>query len=261
MGRSSGGYRRTGSVDPGRYVPDHAIAGFPARVDRLIDTWNKRFAIDYFSCRAAIADLSACNVAAARCGTSVAFDEYALVAERAARSSFLLFFYDDDDFFDPALFDRIQPLADLAVDTHVFPLFRVHNDLLTFVRDGQDADFVWGRRKNFDFRFQSNNYGISSRICSQPMMRQMKDHVEASAYAQAAGLSEQLYSFAVSATVKTPCSASVLPGILDNPKGFKRDMLAFADRFQRPDLPLEYAWLSAPLAAMAQMFRATAAKR
>ena len=255
------GYRRTGSVDPARYVPHHDIVGFPARVDRLIHAWNKRFAIDYFSCRATIAELSASNVAAARSGTSISFDDYEAVAERAARSAFLLFLHDDDDFFDPTLFDRIRSVADLAVDTHVFPLFRVHNDLVTFVRDGQDAEFVWGRRKSFDFRFQSNNYGISSRICSQPVMRHMKDHVEASAYAQSAGLSEQLYPFAVSATVKTPCSASVLPGILDNPKAFQRDMLAFADRFERADLPPAYAWLSAPLATMAQMFRAAAAKR
>jgi len=251
-------YRAGRTIDPRRFAPGREIVGFPQHVERLIDTWNERFSVDYFSCRAQIAELSARNVAAVAESTSFSFDERAVIVDLAARTDFLLFFHDDDDFFSGDLFERVRG-APLEVDTHVFALIRVHSELLTFVRDGCDADFIWGRRKGFDFRFQSNNYGLSSRICSEETLRAMTDHVEASRYADERGMSERIYPFIVSATVKTPCSASVLPGIA-NPKKFRKEIIAFAERFAQPALPPAYAWLRAPLQTMAELFRTAAGK-
>jgi hypothetical protein len=247
------------AIERERFVPDRPIVGFPAKVDRLIDAWNQHFAVDYFTCRARIADLSARNVASIGRSVNFSFEQRPAIVERASTTQFLLFFHDDDDFFAGDLFERVRDVP-LDVDTHVFPLIRVNTDLLTFVRDGADSEFVWGRRKGFDFRFQSNNYGLSSRICSDDVLREMTDHVEASRYADERRFTERMYPYVVSATVKTPCSASVLPGVTD-PKKFRREMLAFAERFARPELPPSYEWLKAPLESMAQLFRSAAEKR
>ncbi len=251
-------YHRGRPIDTRRYVPDHEIAGFPPQIDELIDRWNKHFAIDYFTCRAKLAELSTQNVAAIRRSESLSYVEREAVVELAHEKEFLLFFHDDDDLFADDLFERVSPIATVDVDTHVFPLVRVHADLFTFVRDGSSAEFVWGPTKPFDFRFQSNNYALSSRICTEDVLREMKDHVEASRYAQSHGMSERVYPYVISATVKTPCSASILPG-LSNMRKFRNGMLAFADRFANPNLPPRYRWLQAPLPAMAELFRAAAA--
>jgi len=119
---------------------------------------------------------------------------------------------------------------------------------------GAEAEFIWGRRQNFHFRFQSNNYAISSRICTEQLLRGMKDHVEASAHADRLGLTETVLPFAISATVKTPCAASVVGGLVADKAAFIRDMAAFAARFAAPDLPDPMAWLRDPLAEIAAMF-------
>jgi hypothetical protein len=253
-------FRRGARIDPQRYLPDHPIAGFPANVDRAIDAWNERFRIDYFTARTVLAALSERNIASIARARSYTYAQQERILQSAADGPFVLFFHDDDDFFAGDLPDRLASLAE-GVDVHVFPLFRVHSDLVTYVREGQHSEFVWGTRRNFDYRFQSNNYGIDSRILSQQLLIAMKDHVEASHYADAHNLREALYPFPVSATVKTPCSASHLGRILEHPRHFEREMKAFAQRFSRPDLPAAYAWLDRPLRLIAHLFDATVRKR
>ena len=253
-------YREGGRIDPRRYLPDHEIPGFPPNVDRAIDRWNERFRIDYFSARSVLAALSERNIASIPRAKTFAYTQTREILDLALESRFVLFFHDDDDFFSGDLAANLGSLAD-GVDVHVFPLFRVHSDLITFVRDGQETEFVWGTRRNFDFRFQSNNYGIESRLLSEQLLTGMKDHVEASHYADAHALREALYAFPVSATVKTPCSASHLPLLLDRPRDFERDMNAFVRRFSRPGLPAAYDWLAHPIQLIAHLFDVTVRKR
>lgn len=253
-------FRRGGRIEPSRYLPDHDIAGFPPGIDRAIEQWNDRYRIDYFTARAVLAELSARNVASIAASKAYTYAQREQILEDAKRERFVLFFHDDDDFFAADLPARIATVTE-GVDVHVFPLFRVHSELFTFVRDGQPADFVWGARKNFDFRFQSNNYGIESRILTGELLARMKDHVDASHYADAARLSEATYAFPVSATVKTPCSASHLSRLLESPRHFDREMKAFARRFTRPGLPAGYEWLERPLVSIARLFDATVNRR
>jgi hypothetical protein len=245
-------------IDPRRFVPGYAIPGFPADIERIVATWNRIFRIDYFSCRAFIVARATERRAAIEGAVGVSFADVDAIAARAARSRFVLFFHDDDDFFAPDLFPQLRARAIPQRDVSVFTLPRVHPDLFTFVREGEPAGPLWGRRKAFDFRYQSNNYGIDSRVCSAQTLRGMKDHVEASAFATAAGLEDQCYPFSVSATVKTPCAASVLPGLLADARAYRASMAAFARRFARPDPPPEIDWLREPLAAIAVLFRAVA---
>jgi hypothetical protein len=170
----------------------------------------------------------------------------------------VLFFHDDDDIFAPDLLARLRAHDIPQHDVSVFTLPRVHTDLFTFVRDGEPAGAVWGRRKGFDFRYQSNNYGIDSRACTAAALRGMKDHVEASAYATAAGLRDGVYPFSISATVKTPCAASMVPGLLAGERGYRKTIAAFAKAFAKPAPPPELDWLRAPLAAIAALFREVA---
>jgi hypothetical protein len=246
-------YRAGHAIDPRRFVPDHPIPGFPEDIAGIIAAWNASFNADFFTCRARLAALSAASIAAIPGAVCFDHDDIDGILGIAAREDFWLFFHDDDDLFAPGMAARLQAgigNADLAV----FPLYRVHNDLFTFVREGAAAEFIWGRRQSFHFRFQSNNYAISSRICSPAMLRAMKDHVEASAHADRLGLTETVLPFAVSATVKTPCAASVVGGLVADKPAFVRDMAAFAGRFAAPDLPDQMAWLRDPLAEIAAMF-------
>jgi hypothetical protein len=247
-------------VDPQRYLPDHEIAGFPPNVDRAIERWNERFRIDYFTARAILAKLSDGNIGSIANAKRFDYSEQRQILNLARECRFVLFFHDDDDFFASDLPVRLASL-DGNVDVHVFPLFRVHSHLATFVRDGQPAEFIWGTRRSFDFRFQSNNYGIESGILSESLLTGMKDHVEASSYADAHNLSEALYPFVISATVKTPCSASHLPQLLEHPRDFEREMKTFVRRFAHPDLPAAYGWLDQPLRSIAHLFDAIVRKR
>jgi len=257
----SADYRAGRRLEPARFVPAHPIAGFPPRIDCLIAEWNSRFAIDFFTCRALIGALSRNNLAQVRRAEHFTYRDVTAICALASRQRFVLFFHDDDDFFAEYVYDRIADTAAWEADTCVFPLFRVHTELFTLARRWQKLEFVWGRRKAFNFRFQSNNYGISSRICSEATLRAMKDHVEASRFADKAKLNGLSFSFPISATVKTPCAASVIAGLAADERKFRRDMLDFAERFYAPDLPSAYSWLRTPLSLIAQLFRAVASGR
>jgi hypothetical protein len=252
-------YRRGRPIAPERYVPPHPIPGFPPAIETLIDTWNKRFAIDFFTVRAIIAGLSQVCISSVARSHAFGLADFASVERLAGSRNFMAFFHDDDDFFAPDIFARLLPTDVFAFDTCVFPLYRIHADLFTFVRDDMQADFVLGRRQGFDFRFQSNNYGVSSRLCSAANLRALTDHVLASRVADACGFSEKVFSSAVSATVKTPASASQLPVVLGDTAAGEAQFSGFFAQFSRPELPADHAWLAGPLSLIARLLQAVAA--
>lgn len=246
-------YRTGVRVEPWRYLPDHYIPGFPPNVDRAIDRWNGRFDVDYFTSRAILAEISKQSIASIPQARPFSFRERESILDLAGRERFVLFFHDDDDLFASDLPERLDELTD-DVDVHVFPLFRIHSEVVTFVREGQSAGAVLGARRDFDFRFQSNNYGLSSRILTDETLVRMKDHVEASDYATAHRLSEKVYPFAVSATIKTPCSASYLPRILEEPREFEREIRAFVKNLNEVPISEDYAWLKRSSTLIAALF-------
>lgn len=249
-------YRNGHSISPARYVPDHPIPGFPPDVESLIRRWNSRFAIDFFTTRRIIARLSEeCTHAVAGAAT---YDLSGLadLAERARVEQFFAFFHDDDDFFAVDILDILRGSDVWHYDTCVSPLYKVHADPTTFVRSDMRPDFILGTRQNFDFRFQSNNYGLSSRICNERNLRALKDHVLASRFADAEGFSEKILSCPVSATVKTPASASLLPALAGEGPELRMHFNSFIASFRRLDLPPDKAWLARPVGVIARLFQA-----
>jgi hypothetical protein len=81
-----------------------------------------------------------------------------------------------------------------------------------------------------------------------------KDHIDGSDYALPAGLSRAILPFVGSTTVKTPCSASMLPALRSDPPRVLRQMAGFAARCGDPGWPAKYAWLERPLRRMADLF-------
>jgi len=247
-------------IDPARYVPDHVIPEFPADIVELIAAWNAAFTPDFFTCRASIAEISARNLAAVRNAVHFAYHDIAGIAKLAAAKQFVLFFHDDDDVFAADLFERMAATTAWQADTCVFPLYRVADTLVTYVKEGHAVEAVWGARSRFFYRFHSNNYGLNSRLCTPAHLRGMKDHIAASDYAAARGFGEAVLPFAMSATIKTPCSASALMQLRDGPVSFTRKIKDFAGRYAKPALPDSHAWLRDSLARIAAVFHEVAEK-
>jgi hypothetical protein len=241
--------RRGARIDPARYLPDHRIPGFPDGVDLLIAEWNRRFAIDFFTFRYAVAELSRRSIVAIPGARVFTFDRLAAVADYAAHHESYVYFHDDDDFFAPNL-PQVICSAKTKPDAIVTPLFRLGRDgHSTFVRDQCTPDFLWGRRKPHKFRYQSNNYGLSSRRCTNLAdLASLKDHVLASRHADQSGYRDEILPSVVSATVKTPASASMLPILRGGPDCHRAAFEKFIADCQRADeLPSSCSWISEPL--------------
>ena len=255
----AGDHRAGRPINPRRFVPDHPIPGFPPNIEALVQAWNERFDIDFFTVRDTIAQLSAANILEAGEAESHDLSNLAGIARRAASEHFIAFFHDDDDVFAPGITARLRAVAADAYETCVFPLYRIGADLFTFVPAGVQPDAVLGRSKPFDFRFQSNNYGLASRICSAGNLRSLKDHVLGSAFADARGWTEGAYPLAVSATVKTPASASQLPDLFTSEATLQARFQGFIAQCRRLHVPAQEAWLLPPVHAIATLLEAVLA--
>jgi hypothetical protein len=246
-------YRRGVAIDPSRYVPSRPIPSFPDNIVSLVTRWNELFAVDFFTVRAFLAALSRDSLRAVNGAIQFDHGDVSGLMSLAETRPFWLFFHDDDDFFADDMLTRLADV-DPAVDSCVFPLPRVHRDLVTFAPSAGDIEFTMGRRHPFLFHFHTNNYGIHSRLCTPENLMGLKDHIEGSDYAVRAGFSRVVLPFIVSATVKTSCSASMLPTLLSDPAKYLADMRQFAARFGDPGLPPRYAWLEKPVRQIASLF-------
>lgn len=240
-------FRAGSPIDGSRFVPDHEIFGFPSHIETLVEQWNARFSMDFFSFRAAVADLSAACVNAIPGARSFALEDVERVVEIAAREDAYIYFHDDDDFFSPRLTSVVRGVG-TQPDAIVTPLFRIGLPTFTFVREGHASVPVWGEVRRPDFRFQSNNYGISSRRCrSMSDLWALKDHVAASARADELGFEDAVLPTPLSATVKTPGSASMLPSVFASNASPEEVVLRYADQLRRLETPPGCAWIGRPI--------------
>lgn len=239
-------YRRGVPVDPARYVPDHPVPGFPPRIEGLIGAWNARFRTDFFTFRALLVRLSAANLAAVSGARQYAYDQLEELAARARTECFYLYPHDDDDFFAPYLAQVLQASA-RECDTFVTPLFRIGTARWTFVPPGCTAEHVLGEARGQDFRFQTNNYAVHSRhLADVERIRAIKDHIEASAYAQRHSFTQAIAPQVLSATVKTPASASILATAFRSRLALRRSFKRAIDGLQSLELPARFEWIGAP---------------
>ena len=103
--------------------------------------------------------------------------------------------------------------------------------------DGEPAETVIGARRNFASRFQTNNYAIVAPAVPDDILPHLRDHVLGSGYADKAGLRSRYHDLLISATNKTPCSASWLPGLLTDPAAFKASVAAFIGNLRGLAIP------------------------
>ena len=239
-----------------RYLPPEPVPGFPRAIGSYISRWNRTFRIDFFTFRAEIAALSRASVARVANSASVASDDPALVDLAKANPGALIYFHDDDDFFAPNIAEATAS-ADPACDVVVTPLFRVGIPTFTFVPPDVQPTVLWGDARACDMHFQSNNYGIrAGGAAGGSKLAAFADHVAASEHADRTALRITYLADPVSATVKTPGSASMLRRVF-GPRAMLLDMLgrsgrrdgvfeAFGPAVDANALPEEYRWASDP---------------
>jgi hypothetical protein len=240
------------NIDPVHYLPAEPVPGFPPDVPRLIEKWNRLFGVNYFSCRAALCAIAERNNLSA--SGVIHIDHSDMSSMQAVRNEAVFFYHDDDDIFDPLIADHFAHLNLEDTDVIVCPLFRFCSELFTFVRSGEATDLLLGRKQDFHFRYQTNNYGLVGARMDDERFVSMKDHVEASAHAEFAGLFDHVLSRPVSATIKTVWSASMLPRLDNGKEPAVSELREFRAVCDHIELPPEYDWLARSLGNFCQFF-------
>jgi hypothetical protein len=238
-------------IDPARFTPPMPVPGFPQNVAELIARWNAQMAVDFFSCRARLTEISKSTIARS---PDVVRSDYREVDRLTHPNNAVLFFHDDDDWFAPDMAEVVSQIPPNGHDVCVFPLVRVWTDTFTFVRVGQDARSIIGRRQNFHFRYQSNNYGLNGRICDSETLRAMKDHVIASDYANKRGLHDCYVDRIVSVTAKTPCAASMLTSLFAPAANAKEIVRSYVDTLRALAIPVGFEWIAEGLGGLIDLF-------
>jgi hypothetical protein len=234
-------------IDPSRYVPRCAVPGFPDDIATSIRIWNETFPVNFFQCRQKMADISAHSLRQVRNARIISQDRIGEIPTMMAGSQALLFFVDDDDLFDPKTFDRLSGLDPGQCDIAVFPLARLGEDSFTFVRKGETARLVIGRRRDFGHRFQTNNYALTSRTARSLHLAHLKDHVLGSIYADQQQLLDTYFDILISATSKTPCSANIIGALPADPPEYRAFIRRHVASLRRLELPREVEWMREPI--------------
>lgn len=247
-------YESGRAIDVGRFKPAHPIPGFPDGVERLIDAWNHLFEFNFFRCRQALKDLAFGTVRKIPGARLLNETAYPAAAAAIARTPSLLFYMDDDDWFAPDLPERLSGLDFGPADIAVFPLVRLEIDSFTFVRQGVAAETIVGSRQDFGHRFQTNNYAIRTDRVLPWHIARLKDHVYGSVHADSVGLSDIYFDRIISATNKTPCSASNLPILFQHPDQTLALIRRYSDRLDELAIPESAMWLGPLLHRMIMLF-------
>ena len=237
----SADHRAGRPIDPARYVPPHNVPTFPDNVANLITNWNQQSAVDFFTCRARLRGIAATLLKSIEHAIIISYQN---LPSALPSPPYLLFFCDDDDWFAPSLFSDIANLDMAEADVAVFPLVRLEANSLTFLNPQFPPPAVIGQTSRFSSRYQTNNYALSSLACTQANLAAFQDHLEASENAASLGLHDQHFPTIVSATNKSPASASLLIQTLEN---FEPTITAYLRHLKRLPIPAPLAWLNTPL--------------
>lgn len=240
-------FRRGITIDRRRYIPPEGdIPNLPASLADDIDRWNTRFRTDFFTYRSVLAQISDMNVRQVAQSRHYSFSDKAGLLDIAARSSTYFYFHDDDDFYAPHLLAAIQS-DDASFDAIVSPMFRIGQRISTFVRRGFAAEWTWGERSTPGGRYQTNNYGIHSRHCaSLAGLAAVTEHVDASTYGDQQGFADRVLATPLSATIKTPGSASALRQVFESEDRLQQMFETFIQTLATIDLPDQHAWMAEP---------------
>lgn len=249
-------YEAGGQIDPCRYKPQPDLPGFPPRIEESIAAWNQRFELNYFRCRQRLKEITLGLMAGMPDSELLAQSSLAAGAETLRNSRTLLFYMDDDDWFAPDIRERLQGLDLGDIDVAVFPLVRIGQPVYTFIRQAEPARIVIGERLNFRFRYQTNNYGVVLERMAPDSWAALKDHSDASRYADLHNLTDGYFDRIISATSKTPCSATALATVLKLQKHSAAIVRRYVDALRATAIPDGVSWLRAPLRQTVELFDA-----
>ncbi|MCX7099284.1 MAG: hypothetical protein NTV43_15405 [Methylococcales bacterium] len=239
-------------IDAARYKPAEFIAGFPDNLESLINNWNNFFPVNFFRCRQTLKEIAVRQMHKVEQSVLLTLDELPTLSSKFGGEKFILFFLDDDDWFDPRTFEKLSAI-NFVNDVCVFPLVRFDANSFTFIREAEDARIVIGNRSNFHFRFQTNNYGLLYPLALSGQAHEMKDHVAASQYADKMGVSDSYFDLIISATNKTPASASALPQF-STPENFRAIIANYVNSLGGLAIPEEMEWVSQPINETLDLF-------
>jgi hypothetical protein len=242
-------YARDGGVEPARYLPAGAVPNFPGSIAGCVDLWNRMFAVDFFACRAELQRIARATLARMENTVIAPAPE---ILRHIPPSDFRLFFVDDDDWFAPDTASRLSCTGD--EDVSVFPLPRLDSPVFTFSHAGTPENAIIGEARPFTFRYQTNNYALHPRLTTPAMMDMLADHANASANAARICLRDAYHPVILSATNKTPVSASVLMRIAREGESYRRHVNDFVAALRKLALPADAAWLRKPIAATIALF-------
>jgi hypothetical protein len=242
-------YARGLDIDAARYVPRHHVPDFPGHIEQCVARWNATYGVDFFACRAELRAIARATLDAVAGGLLLTRDELPL---RLPNGDFRLFFLDDDDWFAPDTAARMTGIGE--EDVAVFPLLRLDAPVFTFARQYGPSSQVVGRVSRFSNRYHTNNYALHPRLCTPDRLAAMADHHTASAEADRLGLTDVYYDVMVSATNKTPVSASVVTRIVEDEAKFRAHVGAFVTALRDLVLPPHALWMHDPIRRTIDLF-------
>ena len=246
------------TVSPDRYLPlDNPH--FPRDIGPLIERWNQFSNISYFVCRKHIRDIAADSLSRIRDTTLIRSTDVPQVLERLGDDQCLLFYHDDDDWFHPELVHILRGLAlDAAsFDVAVFPFLRLASNMVTFTNDGLPTASALGSYEPFRFRYCTNNYGLTRRaLATGPL--ELVEHIDACNRATALEFADTYCDVIVSATSKTPCSASWLHKLPDDLEAFRNYVQAYVAVLRRFSASPAAYWMETELQKTISLFVACA---
>lgn len=220
----SADFKHGREIDPARFRPPVHIPGFPGNIVQLVDQWNDTMGVDFFSVRSRLKEMCEDSLAQIRTARRISYLDVESVGP--AVKSEVAFYHDDDDWFAPDIAETLEAVLPASYDVCVFPLVRISADTATIHRQvGKPPAVLVGKQRPFSHRYQSNNYGIDGRICDAETLKGMKDHVQASEYANTHGLRDVYIDRFISATAKTPCSAQAIAMLFNKEPGKAKDQV------------------------------------
>jgi hypothetical protein len=242
------------AIDPARYIPTHNPR-FPGNVPAMIQRWDRLSAVPFFACRERLRAIAAGTLARVR---GVTFTQWSGVPDLLAGlngAPFLLFYHDDDDWFDPQMADALRGLDTETFDAVLFPMPVLAKHVRTFTRGGRPSAVAVGHCVQFEHRYHTNNYGLTRRAVAAGGLEQLMEHTGASETARALRFTDLYIDRIISATSKTPCSASRLGHNPGHKDAFRTYVQAYIGELQAITLPPGSEWIAQPLRETIELFQ------
>jgi hypothetical protein len=240
-----------------RYFPFHDLR-FSREIPNFIERWNAFSAVSYFACRQTLREIADDNLAQVKGVIRAPFSRVPAVLADLGDGSLLVFYHDDDDWFHPALAELLGDMDTKTIDAVVFPFLRLASSVTTFTRGGAPTAGAVGQLEQFRYRYCTNNYGLTSRALARNA--ELVEHTVASDAANALGFIDLHVDKIISATSKTPCSASWLSKLPNDQRAFARYILDYVEILEQLEIPAESSWVEGSLRKTLKLFRSVCGK-